>query len=154
VAIPKGVVAPAHPILRKRGSLKVEDISHTRGYAEPNWRLRRLAKTGGLLDYEQILLDGLLYNARTDSAKRSTRLSDLGNSVFATSLREAECALYADVAKPGSRRRLLAAAHRRMLRIFRGPASTGIAHLIHPDPAATTLPRRSKGPTAVWRSGL
>jgi hypothetical protein len=32
------------------------------------WRLVRLGKTGGLLDYEQILLDGLFMNA-TDSSR-------------------------------------------------------------------------------------
>jgi len=34
------------------------------------------------------------------------------------------------------------------------PVPGGHACQIRPDPAATTPPRRSKGPTAFWRSGL
>src|SRR5262249_49788331 len=57
-------------------------------------------KTGGLLDYEQILLDGLFQDAATGPGGPSTRLSELGHG-FAGRLRQAQDALYTDVARRG-----------------------------------------------------
>src|SRR5262249_43503489 len=65
-----------------------------------DWRLVRLTKTGGLLDYEQILLDGLFQDAATGPGGPSTRLSELGHG-FAGRLRQAQDALYTDVARRG-----------------------------------------------------
>jgi uncharacterized membrane protein YgcG len=88
--------------LAVRGYLRIEE------HAEPDspwndntdWQLTRLDKTGGLLDYEQILLDGLFQDAATGSDRPSTRLSELGPG-FAGRLRHAQDALYADVARRG-----------------------------------------------------
>lgn len=66
----------------------------------PYWRLVRLTKTGGLLDYEQILLDGLFKDASTASGAASTLLSELGPA-FTGSLKQAQDALYTDVFKRG-----------------------------------------------------
>jgi len=65
-----------------------------------DWRLVRLNKTGGLLDYEQILLDGLFKYASTASGAASTLLSELGPA-FTGSLKHAQDALYTDVFKRG-----------------------------------------------------
>ncbi len=70
-----------------------------------DWRLVRLDKTGGLLDYEQILLDGLFGGATMDSGAGrygapSTLLSELGPA-FAGRLKQAQDALYADVSERG-----------------------------------------------------
>lgn len=79
--------------LAVRGYLRIEDLPPD--HRHPDWRLVRLEKTGGLLDYEQILLDGLF---RGGAAAR--RLSQLGSD-FAGPLKQAQAALYADVAKRG-----------------------------------------------------
>jgi len=84
--------------LAGRGYLRIEDAPL--GHARQDWRLVRLTKTGGLLDYEQILLDGLFQDATTDSAAASMLLSELGPG-FAGQLRRAQDALYADVAERG-----------------------------------------------------
>jgi hypothetical protein len=81
--------------LAVRGYLRIEE-------AEPHqmrrdWRLAGLNKTGGLLDYEQMLLDGLFQDR---PSTRSTLLSDLGPA-FTGSLNQAQDALYGDVAKRG-----------------------------------------------------
>jgi uncharacterized membrane protein YgcG len=95
--------------LAVRGYLRIEEASldQTARRAEPDapgdstdWRLTRLDKTGGLLDYEQILLDGLFHDATTSSDRPSTRLSELGPG-FAGRLKQAQDALYADVARRG-----------------------------------------------------
>jgi uncharacterized membrane protein YgcG len=65
-----------------------------------DWRLVRLNKTGGLLNYEQILLDGLFKDASTASGAASTLLSELGPA-FTESLKQAQDALYTDVSKQG-----------------------------------------------------
>jgi uncharacterized membrane protein YgcG len=96
--------------LAVRGYLRIEDaaLDQTARHAEPNppweestdWRLTRLDKTGGLLNYEQILLDGLFQDAATSSGRPSTRLAELGPG-FAGRLQQAQDALYADVARRG-----------------------------------------------------
>jgi len=43
-----------------------------------DWRLVRLNKTGGLLDYEQILLDGLFQDATTGSGDHQRGCPNLG----------------------------------------------------------------------------
>jgi uncharacterized membrane protein YgcG len=95
--------------LAVRGYLRIEDAPPDQtpqddepvGLWEPkDWRLVRLNKTGGLLDYEQILLDGLFQDAATGSGGPATRLSELGPA-FAGRLRLAQDALYADVAGRG-----------------------------------------------------
>jgi uncharacterized membrane protein YgcG len=84
--------------LAVRGYLRIEDAPP--GQTHEDWRLVRLNKTGGLLDYEQILLDGLFRDASWDSGAASTLLSELGPA-FAGQLRQAQDALYTDVAKRG-----------------------------------------------------
>jgi uncharacterized membrane protein YgcG len=95
--------------LAVRGYLRIENAplgqtpqdAATVSLWEPkDWRLVRLNKTGGLLDYEQILLDGLFQDATTGSGGPSTRLSELGPG-FAGRLRRAQDALYTDVAGRG-----------------------------------------------------
>jgi len=83
--------------LAVRGYLRIEDKPAA---DRRDWRLVRLDKAGGLLDYEQILLDGLFAEARTRHGARSTRLSALGPA-FTGSLKQAQDALYTDVAKRG-----------------------------------------------------
>ena len=83
--------------LAVRGYLRIEDVSEL---TSRDWWLVRLGKTGGLLAYEQILLDGLFEGAMTGSGPATTRLSDL-SPAFAGSLKLAQDALYADVAKRG-----------------------------------------------------
>jgi uncharacterized membrane protein YgcG len=77
--------------LAVRGYLRIEDESADN---RPDWRLVRLEKTGGLLDYEQILLDGLFHGAP------ATWLSALGPA-FTGSRERAQDALYTDVARRG-----------------------------------------------------
>src|SRR6266581_5822946 len=62
--------------LAVRGYLRIEDAP--RGQTHQDWRLVRLSKTGGLMDYEQMLLDGLFRDATTDSGAAPTLLSELG----------------------------------------------------------------------------
>jgi uncharacterized membrane protein YgcG len=91
--------------LAVRGYLRIEGgLTVLEGLAireKPDWQLVRLGKTGGLLDYEQILLDGLFedYPSTQDGAP-STLLSELGPA-FARSLKRAQDALYRDVASRG-----------------------------------------------------
>ena len=47
--------------LAVRGYLRIDDVGKE---ASPDWLLVRLGKAGGLLDYEQILLDGLFAAGR------------------------------------------------------------------------------------------
>jgi uncharacterized membrane protein YgcG len=84
--------------LAVRGYLRIEDAPMDP--ASRDWRLVRLGKTGGLLDYEQILLDGLFGGTTTDSGAPATLLSELGPA-FAGQLKQAQDALYADMAKRG-----------------------------------------------------
>jgi uncharacterized membrane protein YgcG len=84
--------------LAVRGYLRIEDAALDRGRRD--WRLVRFDKSGGLLDYEQILLDGLFQDASTGSDRPSMRLSELGPG-FAGQLRQAQDALYRDVAGRG-----------------------------------------------------
>jgi len=81
-----------------RGYLRIEDAAL--GQASRDWRVVRLDKTGGLLDYEQILLDGLFEGAPKVSGAPSTLLSGL-SPAFAGTLMRAQNALYTDVAKRG-----------------------------------------------------
>jgi uncharacterized membrane protein YgcG len=84
--------------LAVRGYLRIADAPAAGSM--PDWRLARLAKTGGLLDYEQILLDGLFLDPATDDGRPGVLLSELG-STFAVPLKEAQDALYKDVAARG-----------------------------------------------------
>jgi uncharacterized membrane protein YgcG len=86
--------------LAVRGYLRIEDVEKPLLRAPHDWRLVRLKKTGGLLDYEQILLDGLFSDAATHSGAATTLLSELGAD-FAGSLKQAQDALYTDVAGQG-----------------------------------------------------
>jgi uncharacterized membrane protein YgcG len=97
VANPRDVTATIVD-LAVRGYLRIEDapLHQTR----PDWRLVRLAKTGGLLEYEQVLLDGLFEGATTDPGAASTLLSELGPA-FSGRLKQAQDALYTDVAERG-----------------------------------------------------
>jgi uncharacterized membrane protein YgcG len=82
--------------LAVRGYLRIDDAGEQ---TSRDWSLVRLDKTGGgLLDYEQILLDGLFKGPTT--VKTSTLLSELGPE-FTDYLKQAQDALYADVAKRG-----------------------------------------------------
>jgi uncharacterized membrane protein YgcG len=83
--------------LAVRGYLRIEDAPFDR--MTRDWRVVRLDKTGGLLDYEQILLDGLFEGA-TGTGAPATLLSGL-SPAFAGTLRQAQDALYTDVAKRG-----------------------------------------------------
>jgi uncharacterized RDD family membrane protein YckC/uncharacterized membrane protein YgcG len=84
--------------LAVRGYLRIEEAAPHDTLRD--WRLVRLTKTGGLMDYEQMLLDGLFKDAGTHHGAPSTALSELGDA-FAGSLKQAQDALYADVAKRG-----------------------------------------------------
>jgi uncharacterized membrane protein YgcG len=104
VANPRDITATIVD-LAVRGYLRIEelppDIQARRAPSgRPDWRLVRLGKTGGLLDYEQILLDGLFEGAAAGSGAASTRLSELGPA-FAGRLKQAQDALYTDVARQG-----------------------------------------------------
>jgi uncharacterized membrane protein YgcG len=81
--------------LAVRGYLRIDDAGEQ---TSRDWSLVRLDKTGGLLDYEQILLDGLFKGPTT--VKTSTLLSELGPE-FTDYLKQAQDALYADVAERG-----------------------------------------------------
>jgi hypothetical protein len=84
--------------LAVRGYLRIEDPG--REAESRDWRLIRLGKNGGLLDYEQILLHGLFINAMPDGGALSVRLPELGKE-FAFQLEQAEDALCMDVTKRG-----------------------------------------------------
>lgn len=96
VANPRDVTATIVD-LAVRGYLRIEDAGDG---ASPAWWLVRLGKTGGLLDYEQILLDGLFMDATEISGAPSVQLSKLGSD-FASHLKRAQTALYTDVTKRG-----------------------------------------------------
>jgi hypothetical protein len=83
--------------LAVRGYLRIEEVPES---PSRDWLLVRLDKAGGLLDYEQILLDGLFEGPADAYRKTSTQLSDLGPD-FAGQLKKAQNALYADVAERG-----------------------------------------------------
>lgn len=84
--------------LAVRSYLRIEDTGWEA--KSRDWRLVRLGTTGRLLDYEQILLDGLFMNATTESGAPAVRLSELGSD-FASQLKRAQDALYTDVTKRG-----------------------------------------------------
>ncbi len=83
--------------LAVRGYLRIEDAA---AHLRRDWRLVRLKKTGGLLEYEQILLDGLFTDAGIYHGAPSTLLSELGPA-FTESLKQAQGSLYADMARQG-----------------------------------------------------
>ena len=97
VANPRDVTATIVD-LAVRGYLQIEDAPPHQ--IRPDWRLVRLGKTGGLAKYERILLHGLFESAVTRSGKPTALLSELGPS-FAGQLKQAQDALYADVAARG-----------------------------------------------------
>ncbi len=91
--------------LAVRGYLRIEDEPSS---GRQDWRLVRLTKSGGLLDYEQMLLDGLFSQAGESDGLLpgephgvpSTKLSELGPA-FTGSLELAQDSLYADVTRRG-----------------------------------------------------
>jgi uncharacterized membrane protein YgcG len=85
--------------LAVRGYLRIEDAAGPWRNLRPDWRLVRL-RTGGLTEYEQILLDGLFHAAKKQHRARSTLLSELGPD-FAARLNQARDTLYADAAGRG-----------------------------------------------------
>ncbi len=91
VASPRDVAATIVD-LAVHGYLRIEDVLSVQ--ALQDWRLVRLDKAGGLLDYEQVLMDGLFAGAA------ATQLSELGDG-FAGSLKQAQDALYTDAARRG-----------------------------------------------------
>ncbi len=84
--------------LAVRGYLRIEDAPPRQ--IRRDWRLVRLGKSGGLLKYERILLDGLFESTTTRSGETAALLSELGPD-FAGQLKQAQDALYADVAARG-----------------------------------------------------
>ena len=58
--------------LAVRGYLRIEEVRES---PSRDWLLVRLDKAGGLLDYEQILLDGLFEGPAAAYRKTSTQLS-------------------------------------------------------------------------------
>ncbi|HEX2320113.1 MAG TPA: DUF2207 domain-containing protein [Streptosporangiaceae bacterium] len=97
VANPRDVTATIVD-LAVRGYVRIEDAPPHQ--LRQDWRLVRLGKTGGLAKYERILLHGLFESAVTRSGKPTALLSELGPS-FAGQLKEAQDALYEDVAARG-----------------------------------------------------
>ena len=85
--------------LAVRGYLRIEDVAPPAPVARPDWRLVRLRKAGGLLDYEQILLKGVFADTE-NGGEASIQLSKLGPD-FSRALKWAQDALYADVARRG-----------------------------------------------------
>jgi uncharacterized membrane protein YgcG len=82
--------------LAARGYLTIEPT----GENPPDWRLTRLDKDDGLLEYENILLTGLFTDPQSGAALRRRHLTALDGGFTAT-LRQAERALYADVVSRG-----------------------------------------------------
>jgi uncharacterized membrane protein YgcG len=78
-----GMVSPQHLTativdLAVRGYLRIEDApQQERRKVSPDWRLVRLDKAGDLLEYEQIVLEGLFEDAGNDSGETSVQLSKL-----------------------------------------------------------------------------
>ncbi len=82
--------------LAARGYLTIEPA----GENPPDWRLTRLDRKDGLLEYEKILLDGLFTDPQSGAAQRQRHLTALGTG-FAATLLQAERALYAGVVSRG-----------------------------------------------------
>jgi predicted membrane protein DUF2207 len=86
--------------LAVRGYLRIEDApQQKRRKVSPDWRLVRLDKAGGLLDYEQIVLDRLFKAAENDSGETSVRLSKIGDA--SASLQQVREAIYSELAAQG-----------------------------------------------------
>jgi uncharacterized membrane protein YgcG len=97
VANPQDVTATIAD-LAVRGYVRIEETGDP---SSPDWLLVRLGKTGGLLDYEQILLDGLFAAPTTTaSGEQATSLSEL-DSHFTEQLKQCKKALYQDVTARG-----------------------------------------------------
>jgi uncharacterized membrane protein YgcG len=82
--------------LAARGYLTIEPASEN----PPDWRLTRLDRNDGLLEYERVLLEGLFTNPQTGSDLSRRHLTELGSGFTAT-LAQARSALYADVVSRG-----------------------------------------------------
>ena len=101
----RGVVLPEHVTatmvdLAVRGYLRIEDAAQQkRRPVPPDWRLVRLGKAGGLLEYEQAVLDGLFKDAETGSGKTSVLLSKSGGAYAV--LRQARDAMYREMTARG-----------------------------------------------------
>lgn len=100
-----GVVSPQQLTativdLAVRGYLRIEDApQQERRKVSPDWRLVRLGKAGDLLEYEQIVLDGLFKDAGTDSGETSVQLSKLDGASAA--LKQARDAMNSELAARG-----------------------------------------------------
>jgi uncharacterized membrane protein YgcG len=79
--------------LAARGYVTIEPA----GENPPDWRLTRLDRQDGLLEYEQVLLDGLFDDDRAGAYRHLTEL----DSRFTATLARAGRALYADVVSRG-----------------------------------------------------
>jgi uncharacterized membrane protein YgcG len=84
--------------LAVRGYLRITDVPEGTRPARQDLRLTRLEKTGGLLGYEQLLLDGLFKDATADSDTATVQLSGLAMS---GPLRHVRNTLYADMTEYG-----------------------------------------------------
>jgi uncharacterized membrane protein YgcG len=82
--------------LAARGYLVIEPA----GENPPDWLLTRLDRRDGLLEYEQVLLDGLFTGQQAGSAQPMRHLTALDRD-FTGTLRQAQRALYADVVSRG-----------------------------------------------------
>jgi hypothetical protein len=80
--------------LAVRGYLRIEDTQGPEGQRRRDWRLFRLKKRDGLLDYEQLLLHGLFEGAE------APRLSELGAD-FGWRLKQVRETMCADMADRG-----------------------------------------------------
>jgi uncharacterized membrane protein YgcG len=88
--------------LAVRGYLRIEDPPSSG--PRPDWGLIRLDKTGGLLPYEQAILDAVFADTTkspdSDAGTPSIRFSDLG-AEFVTALKGVRDALYSNVTSSG-----------------------------------------------------
>ena len=100
-----GVVRPRHVTativdLAARGYLRIEDAPEEKWRTvSSDWWLVRLGKAGGLLQYEQIVLDGLFKDAGKGSGETSVLLSTSGGAYAV--LREARDAMYREMTARG-----------------------------------------------------
>jgi uncharacterized membrane protein YgcG len=86
--------------LAVRGYLRIEEIPKHGLFGKPDWRLVRLKPSDDLLEYEQLLLDGLFEDAteKDPQGNLSVLMSELRKH-FAARLVKVENALYDDATK-------------------------------------------------------
>jgi uncharacterized membrane protein YgcG len=100
----RGVVRRRHVTativdLAARGYLRIEDAPRGKRHPQPDWRLVRLGKAGGLLEHEQIVLDGLFKNAKPRRDETSVLLSKSGGADAV--LEQARDAMYREMTARG-----------------------------------------------------